>query len=88
MRNNKPHKNLEVWKLSMKLCQDVYQVCKDLPLDEKYGLASQMKRAAISVPSNVAEGAARNSEKEFIQFLSIAQGSLSELDTQLDLSCN
>ena len=79
---------LDVWKLSMQLCSEIYKICEDLPSEEKYGLTSQMKRAAISVPSNLSEGAARNSDKEFLQFLSIAQGSLSELDTQLELCCN
>ncbi|MDR4499789.1 MAG: four helix bundle protein [Candidatus Scalindua sp.] len=81
MRTEKPHKNLDIWKLSMQVCIDVYKICEELPIDEKYGLASQMKRAVISIPCNIAEGAARNTHKEFIHFLSIAQGSLSELDT-------
>jgi four helix bundle protein len=84
----KPHKNLEVWKISMELCRKVYERCVELPLEEKFGLSGQMKRAAVSIPSNIAEGAARNTKKEFIQFLSIAQGSLAELDTQLELCCN
>jgi four helix bundle protein len=84
----KPHKKLEAWKCSMELCKTIYQVCKKLPVDEKYGLVNQMKRAAVSIPSNIAEGAARNSKKEFNQFLSIALGSLSELDTQVELCVN
>lgn len=88
MKSDKPHKNLKVWKLSMNLCREIYKACQELPSDEKYGLTSQMKRAAISIPSNIAEGAARSSKKEFAQFLSIAQGSLAELDTQLELCCN
>jgi len=88
MTIEKPHKKLDVWKLSMQLCSEIYKICEDLPSEEKYGLVSQMRRATISVPSNIAEGAARNSDKEFLQFLSIAQGSLSELDTQLELCCN
>jgi four helix bundle protein len=85
MRVEKPHKKLDVWKLTMKLCKEVYSVCNELPQDERYGLTSQMKRSAISIASNIAEGAARNSRKEFIQCLSISQGSLAELDTQLEL---
>ena len=84
---DKPHKDLDVWKMSMELCRDVYKISKELPDEEKYGLTSQIKRAVISIPSNIAEGAARNSRKEFIQFLSIAQGSLAELETQLVLCC-
>jgi len=69
----------------MELCKEVYSICNELPLDEKYGLASQMKRSSISIASNIAEGAALNSKREFVQFLGIAQGSLAELDTQLSL---
>lgn len=69
----------------MELCQDVYRVTERLPEGEKYRLVTQIRRAAISIPSNIAEGAGRNSLAEFSQFLSIAQGSLAELDTQLEL---
>jgi four helix bundle protein len=82
---DKPHKKLDVWQLSMELTGTVYRLTSILPSEEKFGLASQMRRAAVSVPSNIAEGAARTSLNEFKQFLSIARGSLSELDTQLDL---
>ena len=77
------HKDLEVWKKSMDLVEDVYNLMKQLPENEKYGLISQIKRSSISIPSNIAEGAARGSTKEFIRFLDIASGSLSELETQL-----
>ena len=77
------HKDLEVWKKSMDLVEDVYKLMKQLPENEKYGLISQMKRSSISIPSNIAEGAARASTKEFIRYLDIATGSLSELETQL-----
>ena len=77
------HKDLEVWKRSMDLVEDVYKLMKQLPESEKYGLISQIKRSSISIPSNIAEGAARGSTKEFIRFLDIASGSLSELETQL-----
>lgn len=83
---DKPHKKLDVWKLSMESAQTVYRLTAGYPTEEKFGLVSQMRRAAVSIPSNIAEGAARSSAKEFRNFLSIARSSLSELDTQLDLS--
>ena len=82
----KPHKKLDVWQIAMKTAQMVYESTKGFPEEEKFGLVSQMRRAAISIPSNIAEGAARQGKKEFKNFLSMAQGSLSELDTQLELS--
>lgn len=82
----KPHKKLDVWKVSMALVQKVYLVTSAFPKHEIYGLTSQVRRAAVSIPSNLSEGAARQTPKEFINFLHIAQGSLSELDTQLDIS--
>ncbi len=82
---HRPHKKLDVWKVAMELCQEVYSVTESLPEAEKYGLVPQIRRAAVSIPSNIAEGAGRNSRAEFKQFLSIAQGSLAELDTQLEL---
>ena len=84
---DKPHKRLDAWKLSMNLVKQIYQVTSSgFPKEEKYGLIDQMRRAAVSVPSNIAEGAARSTKKEFANFLHIAQGSLSELDTQLELA--
>ncbi len=80
------HKDLEVWKESMLLAKEVYLVTKGFPKEELYGITSQIRRASVSVPSNIAEGAARSSDKEFIQFLYISLGSLSELETQLLLS--
>lgn len=82
------HKNLEVWKEAMQLAASIYAVTEDFPKSEIYGLTSQMRRAAVSVPSNIAEGAARFSTKEFLQYLNIAGGSLSELDTQIILAAN
>ena len=76
------HKDLEAWKKSMDLVVSVYQITKLFPDSEKFGLTSQMRRAAVSIPSNIAEGAARKGNKELIQFLHIAIGSLSELETQ------
>ena len=83
---DKPHKKLDVWKLSMELSRRIYHLTASYPGEEKFGLVSQMRRAAVSVPSNLAEGAARSSDNEFRNFLSIARSSLSELGTQLDLS--
>lgn len=79
-------KELKVWQIGMELVVQVYRATADFPKHEVYGLASQMRRCAVSIPSNIAEGASRNSDKEFMQFLYIANGSLSELDTQLIIS--
>jgi len=81
----RPHRKLDVWKKSMEFVKDVYQTSESFPKSEIYGLTSQMRRASISIPSNLAEGAARKGAKEFKQFLNIAQGSISELDTQIEL---
>ena len=75
------HHDLNVWQESMQLVKDIYSVTATFPREEIYTLTSQMRRAAISVPSNIAEGVARTSNKELLQFLSIARGSLSELET-------
>jgi len=82
---DKPHKKLDVWRLVIELVTEVYKIAKLLPQEENYNLASQMKGAAISIPSNIAEGAARNTKKEFINFLHIARGSLGELDTHWEI---
>jgi four helix bundle protein len=82
----KPHKKLDVWKSALDLVAEIYKVTRLLPGDEKYNLSSQMKQAAVSVPANIAEGAARNTKKEFANFLHIAQGSLSELDTHIEVA--
>ena len=82
----RPHKKLNVWKKAINFVTSIYEVTESFPESEKFGLVSQMRRAAVSIPSNIAEGAARNSNKEFLQFLSIAQGSASELETQLIIS--
>ena len=81
-------KDLRVWQKSIDLTTDVYKLLASFPTDEKFGLISQLKRAAVSVPSNIAEGAGRNSNKEFSHFLSISLGSLFELETQLIISKN
>lgn len=80
------HKDLDVWKNSISLVKNIYEITKSFPKEELYGLTNQMRRAAVSIPSNIAEGAARNHDKEFIQFLYISLGSLSELETQLIIS--
>ena len=80
------YKDLVVWQKGMLLAKQVYQLTQSFPSEEKFGLVSQMRRAAVSVPSNVAEGQARNTTGEFVQFVSHAEGSLAELDTQIRLS--
>ena len=82
----KPHEQLEAWKSAMYLVKAVYQLTSEFPAEERYGLAQQMRRAAVSIPSNIAEGAGRNGPKEFLYFIGIARGSLAELDTQLQLA--
>lgn len=79
----KGHKDLEVWKKSMDIVESIYKDTARFPKEEIYGITAQMRRAAVSIPSNIAEGAARNGKKEFVQFLYIALGSLSELETQI-----
>lgn len=76
MREIKSHKDLEVWKLAMALVEKVYQLTNSFPKVEQFGLTSQIRRSAVSVPSNIAEGAGRQNTKEFIQFLYISLGSL------------
>jgi len=80
------HRDLAVWQKSMALAVSVHALSKQMPREEMFGLISQMRRAAVSVPSNTAEGAARHTTKEFLAFLYIARGSLAELETQLRLS--
>ena len=79
----KSFKDLEVWKLSIDFVEDVYKLTSAFPGNEKFGLVSQMRRAAVSISSNIAEGQGRKNSKEFIQFLYIAKGSLAEIETQL-----
>jgi four helix bundle protein len=80
------YKDLLVWRKGIDLVKEIYQMTKSFPADERFGLVSQMRRAAVSIPPNIAEGQARNTTGEFIQFLSQAEGSLAELDTQLILA--
>lgn len=86
MTDIKSHKDLKVWQESMDLVTDIYELVQNFPAEEKYNLTSQIKRSAVSIPSNIAEGAGRKSNLEFIQFLNIASGSLSELETQLEIA--
>lgn len=79
-------KKLEVWIKAMEIAKCAYELTSDFPSEEKYGLTSQLRRSAVSIPSNIAEGAGRNSKKEFNQFLAIARGSAAELNTQLILA--
>ena len=80
------YKDLHVWQKAMELAKQIYSLTSRFPSEEKFGLVSQLRRAAVSVPSNIAEGQARNTTGEYVQFLSHAEGSAAELDTQLRLS--
>ncbi|MBB6091594.1 four helix bundle protein [Povalibacter uvarum] len=82
------HKDLLVWQKSVSLASRIYAATAALPSDERYGLSTQMRRAAVSVASNIAEGAGRSSRGEYIQFLNVARGSLSELETQILIAGN
>ena len=82
-RNILDYKDLIVWQKSMDLVVQVYAITQKLPHTEQYALCDQMRRAVISIPSNIAEGQARNSNKEFVRFLSMAKGSKAELETQI-----
>ncbi|MGB5964018.1 MAG: four helix bundle protein [Sulfurimonadaceae bacterium] len=82
------HKKLDVWQNSMHCVTNIYALTKQFPADERFGLTDQIRRAAVSIPSNIAEGSARHSNKEFTQFLYIALGSASEVETQLLIAKN
>ena len=88
MSGGRPHYKLEAWKEAMALVSLAYRVSQSFPKEEIYGLTSQIRRTAVSIPSNIAEGAARHGSKEFAQFLSISMGSISELETQLLIACD
>lgn len=77
------YQNLRIWQKSVDLTVEIYELTKNFPNNERYGIVSQMQRASVSVPSNIAEGAIRQHKKEFINFLYIGLGSLSELNTQV-----
>jgi four helix bundle protein len=80
------YNNLQIWQQAMDLVEEIYKLTASFPIEEKFGLVSQMTRAAVSIPSNIVEGAGRNSDKDFAHFISIAIGSLYELNTQIVLS--
>ena len=80
------YRDLKVWQVAMQLATNIYTLTHGFPKSEVFGLSSQMQRAAVSVPSNIAEGHARDSTKEFLRFISIAMGSLAEIETQLILA--
>lgn len=82
----KTFRDLQVWQKGMELCKVIYSSTKEFPDDEKFGLTSQMRRASVSIPSNIAEGYGRRSTGDYIRFLQITMGSLYELETQLELS--
>ena len=84
----KTHKDLLVWQKSIDLVTAMYKLTNGFPSNEIYGLTSQLRRASVSIPSNIAEGVARNSDKEFVRFLYIARASAAEVDTQLIISEN
>ena len=79
------YKNLHIWQEGITLARRIYEVTSHFPANEKFGIVSQMTRAAVSIPSNIAEGAGRNSNKDFVHFLSIAIGSIFELHTQITI---
>src|SRR5437588_5762251 len=83
---SKPHKKLVAWTKGMELVERIYDLTKSFPREEIYGLTSQLRRAAVSVPSNIAEGAADRSRVQFKNYLSVAIGSLNELETQLEIA--
>jgi four helix bundle protein len=82
------HKDLDVWKSSIDLVTEIYKLTVSFPREEMFCLTAQMRRAAISIPSNISEGAARNTDKEFLHFLFVARGSAAELETQLVIANN
>jgi four helix bundle protein len=82
----RPHKRLDIWEDAMKLTEDIYKITSDFPKEETYGIISQMRKASVSVVSNIAEGCARRGDQEKLQFFTISRGSLSELDAQLEIA--
>ncbi|MBB4127712.1 four helix bundle protein [Xanthomonas translucens] len=84
--SKRPHERLDVWRDSMDLVEMIYRLSDAFPATERFGLTAQLRRAAVSVPANIAEGAARRSTPEYLRFLSIARGSLSEASTHLQIA--
>ena len=84
----KTHKDLDVWKRSLEFVMDIYKISRNFPKEEMYGITSQIRRSAVSIPSNISEGAARSSDKEFAHFISISLGSIAETETQLIITRN
>ena len=80
------YRDLKVWQMAMMLTEDIYRATESFPSRETYALANQLQRAAVSIPSNIAEGHARSSTKDYLRFVSISQGSLAEAETQLELA--
>ncbi len=85
-KKSRSFRDLDVWNLSIKFVKNIYLITNRFPISEQYGMTAQLRRSAISIPSNIAEGQGRNSFKEFRQFLSFALGSLAEIETQLIIS--
>jgi len=86
MSTGKTHRDLIVWQEAMNLVEVIYRCTEGFPRREVFGLTAQLRRAAISIPSNIAEGAGRNSSREFVQYIGIASGSLAELESQVEVS--
>jgi four helix bundle protein len=84
----KTHHDLDVWKISIEFVTMIYKYTENFPMSEMYGLTNQLRRAAVSIPSNISEGASRNTAKDFDHFLAISLGSISELETQLIIAKN
>ncbi len=84
--SKRPHERLDVWRDSMDLVESIYRLSEAFPATERFGLTAQLRRAAVSIPANIAEGAARRSTPEYLRFLSIARGSLSEASTHLQIA--
>ena len=86
MPNDKSFRNLKVWQAAMALVEDVYRITKSFPHDERFGLTAQIRRAAVSIPSNIGEGKRRKTERVFLNHLDIALGSQAEVDVQLEIA--
>ncbi len=86
MKRGKPQERLDAWKFSMESAEALYEMTANFPVEERYGLTQQMRRAAVSISSNLAEGAGRNGTKEYFHFIGVPRGSLAELETQMQLA--